>query len=313
MKKINVIIDTDPGVDDAVAIIPALFDKKLNILLFTTVSGNVDVEQNTRNMLHILEKCKKNIPVAKGSAKPLCREAKDAKFIHGEEGSGKYVIKADPKTSPIEKDAVEAMYDVICQHKKDITILLIGPQTNMATLLKRHPDVKNMITRIVSEGSSNYGKEKIAPFLKKEYISFNASSDPEALKIVVNSGIPMTIVPSEIGRASYLTEEQVKRIKENKIVGKMMFEMLNGYWEPRAGRKIVAMNDTCAFYNLTHPRIFKRKKAKIRVDTNKKPGKSVYVLDKHSKVKVVTDVNHKKFLKTFFKNLNNIEQQVKNN
>ena len=312
MKKINVIIDTDPGVDDAIAIIPALFDKKINVLLFTTVTGNVGIEQNTRNMLHILEKCNKKIPVAKGASKPLFRETKNAKFIHGEDGSGKYEIKVDPKTKEIEKDAVEAMYEVICNHKKDISLLLIGPQTNAAKLLQKHPDVKSMITRIICEGSSEFGCEKITPFVKKEYISFNASSDPEALQIVLNSGIPTTIIPSEIGRAAFLTAEQVEKIKENKVVGKMMYEMLNGYWEPNIDVKIVAMNDTCAILNLTHPHLFKTKKAYVEVDTNEKPGKTVYNYDRRSHIKIVKNVNFKKFHKVFFKNLKNIEKSLKN-
>ena len=300
MTKLNVIIDTDPGVDDIVAIIPALFDQRLNILLFTTVSGNIDIDQSTKNMLHVLEVCHKNIPVAKGAEKPLFRAAKDAKFIHGEDGSGKYVIKSEPKTKPIEKDAVEAMYETICAHKNDITILLLGPHTNMAQLLIKHPDVKDMITHVVSMGTSNYGHKKITPIVRKKYISFNASSDPEALNITLNSGLPITLIPSEIGRASHLSEAQVREIKKTKIVGNMLYDMLNGYWEPGVKEKVVAMNDTCAVLNLTHPEIFERKKANIYVNTSKKPGKTVYKFRKDGKVDIVTNVDLDQFYNIFF-------------
>lgn len=312
MKKINVIIDTDPGVDDAVAIIPCLYQKKLNILLFTTVSGNVDVNQSTKNLLHILENYDKDIPVAKGAEKPLFREAKDAKFIHGVNGSGKYEIKAHPKKKPLKKDAVEAMYDVVCEHKKNITMVLIGPQTNMAKLLTKHPDVKEMISRIVFMGTSSYGQKKITPYIKNEYISFNSSSDPEALKITLQSGIPTTVVPSEIGRAAYLTASEVEKIKENKIVGSMLYEMLNGYWEPNVDEKIVAMNDTCALLCVTNKSLFKKRRAFIEVDTENEPGKTVYHFSRKGNVKIVTGMNFKKFHKLFFKNLNQIEKQTKN-
>lgn len=313
MKKFNVIIDTDPGVDDAVAIIPALFEKKLNILLFTTVSGNVDVEQSTKNLLHILEMYNKNIPVAKGAEKPLYREAKDAKFIHGENGSGKYKIIANPTKKPIEKDAVEAMYETICAHKKNIILLLIGPQTNMATLLTKHPDVKNMISKVILMGTSSYGKKKITPFIREDYISFNSSSDPEALKITLESGLPITIVPSEIGRAAYLSANKVEKIKENKVVGKMLYEMLNGYWEPNVDQKIVAMNDTCVILYLTNSSIFKNKRANIDIDLKENPGKTIYNFSRKGKVKIVTNLNLKRFHKKFFNNLKNIEKNLKIN
>lgn len=300
-KKINIIIDTDPGVDDAIADIMALFEKRLNILLFTTVAGNVDTDTCTRNILHILEYYNKNIPVAVGAKKPLTREHRDAKFIHGEEGTGKYT-PSQPSLTPVSDDAVEAMYKAILAHKNNVTVLLLGPQTNMAELLTRHPEVEDMISRIIYMGASGYGQKGIKP-----HISFNISSDPEAFKKVLKSKIPLTMIPSEIGRGSHLKEWQVEKIKQNKIVGKMMFEMLDGYWEPGYEEKVVAMNDSCAIYYLLHPTIFKTKKAFIDVNTTTKPGKTYFHYHKRGRVDAVYKVNVKKFHSFFFKHLNKIK------
>ena len=307
MKKINLIIDTDPGVDDSIAIIPTLFDKNINILLFTTVSGNVNVDLCTKNILHILEYYKKNIPVAKGAAKPLSREPKDATFIHGSHGTGKYTIQNNPKIKPIRKSAVEAMYEQICAHKGDVSIALLAPHTNMAKLLLKHPDVKNMINEIVMMGTSAYGVKKITPYVNETHVSFNSSSDPEALKIVLESGIPIVIVPSEIGRAAYLTEKEVLKVKENKIAGNMMFNMLNGYWEPNVSEKITAMNDSCALLFLRDRKIFKTESADVEIDIENEPGKTTYTFKPNGKIKIVTNLKLKKFHRYFFKSLKNIK------
>lgn len=302
MKKTNLIIDTDPGVDDLIAIIPTLFDKRFDIKLFTTVSGNVDVDTCTRNLLHILEYCKKNIPVAKGAAKPLKRKPKDATFIHGPEGIGNYKITSEPNLKPIKKNAVEAMYETICQNKGNITIVLLGPQTNMAKLLLKHPDVTKMVKKIIFMGTSNYGKKKITPNLKQNHVSFNASSDPEALKIVLESGIPTIIIPSEIGRAAHLSEKEVLKLKEHRFVGDLVYNLLNGYWEPGTNPRVVSLNDACALLYLRLRPLFLVKRADIILDTKEIPGRTFYKFKLTGKYKIITNV----WLKVLHKFINKI-------
>ena len=304
MKKFNVIIDTDPGVDDAVAIIPALFNKKLNILLFTTTYGNVELERSTDNLLHILDVFKKDIPVAKGADKPFKRPIKNAKHMHGENGLGGYDAK-EPKTRAIDIPAVEAMYQTICKYKNDITLVVLGPHTNTATLIKKHPDVVKMISQIIFEGTSDWENRTVKSELEFHHVSFNASSDPEALKIVLNSGIPLTVIPSEVGRGACLTPEQIAKFKKGKLAEKMIYKMLSTYWEQRVQSKFVATNDTCAVVAVTNPNVFKIKKGDIILDTSKIPGKTEYVYSKKGKVNLVYDVKFKKYYKLIFKNIAN--------
>ena len=300
-KAFNVIIDTDPGVDDLIADIMAVFEKRLNILLFTTVSGNVEVDLCTRNLLHILDELNSDIPVAKGADKPLTRDHFDARFIHGKNGTGNYLVK-DPKRTVIQDDAVEAMYKTILEHKNDITVILLGPQTNMAKLLIKHPEVKDMISRIIFMGASGYGQKGVKP-----HISFNISSDPESFKVVLESKIPLTMIPSEIGRGAHLTESQVEMVKNNKLVGKMMYEMLTGYWEPGYKERIVAMNDSCAIYYLLHPTLFKTKKVDIDLNLTTKPGKTYFNYNARGRVNAVVKMKINKFHKIFFSHLNKIK------
>ena len=305
MKKLNLIIDTDPGVDDCVALTLALFEEKLNILLFSVVAGNVERDLSAKNLLHLLEVCNKKIPVVKGAEKPLSREYSSARYIHGERGTGNYYIK-EPKLKPLKKDAIEAMYSKIKQFKGNITVVLLGPQTNMALLLQKHPDVKQMISKIIYMGACNY-ESKIMP----NHISFNIKSDPEAFKIVLESGIPLVMIPSDIGRGSSLFEKEVEKIRTNSKIRTMLYEMLSGYWEPGFEIKRVAMNDSCAIFYLTHPELFKTKKADINLNLTDNPGKTIFKFNKNGNVHVVVKINVKKFHKLFFKKLEKIEKKEK--
>lgn len=291
-EKIKVIIDTDPGVDDAACLVFALFDESLDIKLITTVSGNVNIHKNTRNMLHILDKFNLDYPVAKGCEKPMTRESIHAEHIHSVEGMGGYTPKESNR--PLhELDAVEAMYKVLNEGDGDIVVLLLGPQTNMGTLLQRHPDIAKKIPRIVFMGGSPYG---IYGYPK--HISFNISSDPEALKIVLESGIPLSMVPSDMGRnKAHLAEDYVlNKVKGINAVGDFIFEMYDKYWEPGYPDKRVATNDTCAYMYLVYPEIFTHRKVDIDVDVDEMPGKTIIDFNDNGKYDFVTGVDRQKFL-----------------
>lgn len=300
IKKINCIIDADPGVDDVAAIALSLYDDVMDINLITTVNGNLDLDIVTRNTLHVLELFNRtDIPVAKGANRPIKREPKDAIFIHKLQGMGGYIPPKTVQTKPIEKDAIEAMYETICEHKNDISIVAIGPHTNIAYLIQRHPDVVGMVNRIYTEGCSPYGWKKRGKWTN--YISFNASSDPEALKIVVESGIPITIIESRIGREiTHFTEEEVLKIRDINKVGEFFFEMYSNYWEHGYNDRRIATNDTCAIMALRFPELFKTKKVSFEVDVDDEPGKTTIAYNKNGIVDFVYKINKKKLHQLFF-------------
>lgn len=307
-NKINCIIDCDPGVDDIVAITLSLYDSVLDIKLITTVNGNVDIETVTRNALHVLEKFKRtDIPVAKGVTTPMGKSMPNATFIHQKNGMGGYIPPETVETKPIEKSAVEAMYETIKQHPNDISIIALGPHTNVGQLIKEHPDVVKMINHIYCEGCAPYGQKGEDRWSK--YISFNASFDALAMKIVMESGIPITIIPSRMGRElSNFNEKEVFEIRELNDVGKFFFEMYNQYWEHNYDDRRIATNDTCAVLALREPKLFKTKKAKVNVNTTDMYGRTDFVFTKKGHVNYVYKVNKKKMHNCFFKAIKKLDR-----
>jgi len=198
IKKHKIILDCDVGVDDTEALLIALFDPSIDIKLVTTVSGNRPIEIVTRNTLHVLEKFNfLDIPVSKGADRPFNpnRPRKDASYIHLESGLGRYQPSEPKKLKCIDGTAWDNMYKVIKENPHEIIVVLNGPHTNFAHLLEKHPDVKNLVKQVIFMGGAPYGHKKF-----KNHISFNISSDPEAVEMVLNSGIDILMVPSQMGR-----------------------------------------------------------------------------------------------------------------
>lgn len=295
-KKLNIIIDTDPGVDDTSAIMLAMADEMVDIKLITTVCGNLDLKTVTRNALHVLEKFNRTeIPVAMGAKKAMYRVSPDARFIHQNEGLGGYIPPKTVKTKPIETSAIEAMYNCIKENKNDISIVACGPHTNLGMLIEVHPDVVDMVDHIYCEGCARYGVDG------ETYISFNVSTDPEAFEIVLNSGIPITIIPSRMGRElANFNEEEVYSLKDINEVGKFLFDMYSGYWEPAYPDRRIATNDSCAYLVMRYPKLFKTRRAFFTVDTDKAPGKTIIEFNRHGNVNYAYKVNRKKLHEIYF-------------
>jgi len=292
-KPYKVIIDTDPGVDDVACLVYALADEHLDIKLITSVVGNVSLQTATRNLLHLIDILGIDVPVAIGAEKALVRESIDAKFIHQEEGLGGYIPPKAVHHKPLKDDAVEAMYKVIMQNDGDVIPIILGPHTNLAKLFVKHPEVIKKIPKIAFMGGSPYGHPSYP-----NHISFNISSDPEAFKIVLDSGIPMIMVPSVIGRKhAHLTEEYVNKLDKVNDVGKLLKQMYSMYWEPNFPDKRVATNDSCAYFALVYPCLFTFEKVSVTVNTTDAPGKTLVDFDGVGNVSLVTDVDRENFIK----------------
>jgi len=309
IKKINCIIDCDPGVDDTAAISLSLYDSVMDIKLITTVNGNLDLGSVTRNVLHILEKFKRtDIPVAMGADHPMGKSMPNATFIHQKNGMGGYNPPKTVKTKPIDKTAVEAMYEVIKEHKNDISLIMLGPYTNVGELIKTHPDVVGMINHIYCEGCAAYGN-KIEGKKWVKYISFNASTDAVAMKIVMESGIPITIIPSRMGRdLANFNEQEVMAIRDLNDVGRFLYEMYSEYWEHGYDDRRIATNDTCAVLALREPKLFKAKKAIVTVNVDEMYGRTDFVFTKKSHIEYAYKVNRKKLHACFFKAIKKLDR-----
>ena len=254
-------------------------------------------------MLHLLDKFNVDFPVAKGCAKAMERTTPTAENVHQKEGMGGYIPPKTTKHKILEEDAVEAMYRIISEGDGDIIPIILGPHTNIATLIVKHPDVVSKIPRIIFMGGSPYGLPGFP-----DHISFNIRSDPEAFKIVLDSKIPLVMIPSDMGRRkAYLTEEMVYQIRDTNDVGKFMFTMYDKYWERFFPDKRIATNDTCAYFYLIRPDLFTCKRISMTVDLDETPGKTIVNYDKKGHILLTVAVKRKQFLNLYMKKLKELD------
>jgi inosine-uridine nucleoside N-ribohydrolase len=206
-KPHRIILDTDPGVDDAIAIFLALRSPELHVEAVTPVCGNVPLSLTLPNALRLVEIAgRTDIPVAAGAATPLVRRLVTAKYAHGNNGLGG-VEFPEPKLKPVFETATELIRRIVRANPDEISIVAIGPLTNVATVLKSDPTIAPLIKSIVIMGGSLSGGN-ITPAAE-----FNFYVDPEAARIVFDSGIPLTMVGLDVTRKVIIREEQIRALE----------------------------------------------------------------------------------------------------
>jgi purine nucleosidase len=201
------LIDTDTASDDAVALIMAHCWVDVHVEAVTIVSGNVSVEQGAKNALYTLEVCKASTPVYIGCAKPMLRECSYAHWFHGDDGMGnKYY--AEPNSKPQSAHAVDVIIDTIKTYPGEITLVTLGPLTNIATALLRAPEIASLVQRCVIMGGAANTVGNVTPAAE-----YNIWVDPEAAKIVFHSGMPCEMVGWELSRHdAALTPTEVETV-----------------------------------------------------------------------------------------------------
>jgi inosine-uridine nucleoside N-ribohydrolase len=203
----RVIIDTDPGVDDALALLLAMRSPELKIEGITPVAGNVPLDLTLPNALRMVEIAgRTDIPVAAGARVPLVRRLVTAAYAHGENGLGGAVFP-EPKTKPVAEPAAEFIRSIVRKYPGEVTLIPIGPLTNIATALSLDSELAGMVKGIVLMGGSLSGGN-ITPAAE-----FNIYVDPEAARIVFQSGIPITMVGLDATRKTSLTEDHVRTLE----------------------------------------------------------------------------------------------------
>ena len=302
MNKKPIIIDTDPGVDDALALITAFAAENLDIKLLTSVGGNVKLERTTLNLLHLTEIFGKDIPVAVGGTSQSKYKISDASNVHGECGLGRYgYTRVNRK--PIRDDAVSAIYDTLKNSEQKVTIVGIGPETNISELLLKHPDSKQYIEEIVLMGGSNLGRGNVT-----DYAEFNIRFDVESAMNVLHSSVKKVYVPMEMGHEAFLDMQDMERIKNTNKVGEMVSTMSEEYRDQHV-RNGVATHDSCAIAYVIDKSIFKTKKAKMIIDMTSEERIGCTVCDYQSNapnVEICLDINKSKFKNLIFKSIENL-------
>ena len=215
----KIIMDSDPGIDDAVAISTALTDPQLELVLITTVAGNVTVDKTTKNALTLVDFFQKDVPVAMGATDPLIKKFEDAARIHGESGMVGYDFPA-PTSKPLAKSAVLALRDALMASKEPITLIPTGAYTNIALLLREYPEVKPKIKHIIAMGGS-LGRGNMTSAAE-----FNVFTDPHAAKIMYNAGIPLVMVGLDVTLKGRISDETTDKLGELGRAGKMLHDII---------------------------------------------------------------------------------------
>jgi len=203
------LIDTDTASDDAVAMCMALRDPEIDVVAFTVVAGNVPLDEAVQNALYTVELCGKETPVYVGAGAPMVRDLATAQNVHGEDGFGDIGLDLQGRT-PAEGWAPQVIVDTIRNNPGEITLIAIGPLTNLAIALLWAPDIADKVERVViMGGTGEHGPGNISPTAE-----FNFWVDPEAVRVVLRSGMPLELVGWDISIASaVVTDERRSEIR----------------------------------------------------------------------------------------------------
>jgi pyrimidine-specific ribonucleoside hydrolase len=264
-KVRRIIIDTDPGIDDAMAIFLALRSPELKVEAITPVAGNVPLDLTLPNALRLLEIAKRrDIPVAAGASHPLMRRLATAGHVHGVNGLAG-VEFPEPRIKPVHDTAPELIRHIVREDPHEITIVAVGPLTNVALALRADPELAGMIRAIVIMGGSLSGGN-MTPAAE-----FNIYVDPEAARIVFDANIPLTMVGLDVTRKCLVSEQHIKQLEAAKnSVSQAAGKILRATYERmRHGGEVtdIALHDALAVASLIDHDVITRKDYYVEVET----------------------------------------------
>ncbi|MDT3251641.1 pyrimidine-specific ribonucleoside hydrolase RihA [Serratia sp. root2] len=296
-----IIIDCDPGLDDAIALAMALRSPELDVKAITTSAGNQTPEKTLHNALGLLTLMKReDIPVAAGAATPLMRALVIADHVHGKTGMGNTHLPT-PRIKPAAQTAVELIAGLLRTSPQPITLVVTGPMTNIALLLAQHAELKGNIERIVFMGGGmNAGNAT-------PVAEFNIFVDPEAAEIVLKSGVPLTMAGLNVTHQALVLPKDIERIRQiDNPVAQAVAEMLDFYLplylrHPR-GLSGAAMHDPCTIAWLLAPQLFTGIERWVGVETKGEYTLGMTVVDdfqqsgKPANVQVLTGIDREGFI-----------------
>lgn len=314
MKKRNIIIDCDPGIDDIVALSFAFANEdKFNILGITTVAGNQTIDKVTQNTLKVLSYYKKNIKVAMGQKRPLVREKSVVSNVHGENGMGDYHLPK-PCLKLYSDNAITFLRDTIMSSEEKVTLVPVGPLTNIALLIKIFPEVAENIELISIMGGSTHGGNC------KPYAEFNIWADPEAARIVFDSKLPIVMSGLNVTHSTGLYFTDVDKLAESygkatELCGKMLQYYYKG--DHVKGKTFTPIHDACALMYLIHPEIYEARHMNVDVDCSEELGRGNTVVDVREWItydetypKVLTGVDLEKFREILINDLYKLDEML---
>ncbi|MFQ2197701.1 pyrimidine-specific ribonucleoside hydrolase RihA [Aeromonas hydrophila] len=275
-----VILDCDPGHDDAIALILALASPELKVLAVTTSAGNQTPDKTLNNALRILTLLgRDDIPVAAGAPKPLARELIIADNVHGESGLDGPKLP-DPGFAPVAMTALELMAKCLRESPEPVTLVPTGPLTNIALLLAAHPELKSKIARIVLMGGAA-GAGNWTPAAE-----FNIYVDPEAADMVFKSGLPITMCGLDVTHEAQVMDEDIARVRAitnpvaQCVAGLLDFFMIY-HRDPKWGFAGAPLHDPCTIAWLLAPALFHGVECRVDIETGGTHTSGMTVVDRY--------------------------------
>jgi pyrimidine-specific ribonucleoside hydrolase len=277
------VIDTDPGIDDALAILLALASPEVDLRLVTTVHGNVELAQTTENALRVLHLAgRSDVPVAVGARSALVHpQLERAGHVHGTSGLGGVVLPPSPAAVD-PRPAVTALADLLRSSPEPVTVAAIGPLTNIALLVSVYPEEAARIGRLVVMGGSATRGGNVTGAAE-----FNIWADPEAAAIVFGYGGALRVAGLHMTHDLQTTPERIDRLRRlpNRL-GPLLAELLAFYAGTYVARhedfEGAPVHDACAVLALTHPELFASRRAHIVVETKGEHTRGMTIVDQRS-------------------------------
>ena len=311
MIKKKIIIDCDPGHDDAVAIMLAAASDKIEILGITCVAGNATLDNTKLNALKICSLINKtNIPIFAGSDKPMILDLVTAEHVHGKSGldiEGTTINVAE-NYSIQNLDAIDFIIKTCSEQSEQIYLCPTGPLTNIALAIKKEPSIKRNIKKIVFMGGVGMSLGNITPAAE-----FNIYVDPHAADIVLNSGIPLVMMGLDVTHKVMVNDKLIEEFKKNGNKSSFFFADLMMYYS-KFHRKLYKTNesplhDPCVIAYLIDSSIFEGKFVNVVVEKDSLLTRGVTVVDwlgvtkREANCTVITEVNHRDFFSLLKKEL----------
>jgi purine nucleosidase len=269
LKPQRIIIDTDPGIDDAFAILLALASPEIKLEALTITHGNVTLEKATRNALSVLELCNANhIPVSVGSMVPLVQPIHASEEVHGVSGIGNAKLPK-PKPEPIQQHAVDYLIDSVLAEPNEISVFPIGPLTNIAMAVRKEPKFAKAVKELVIMGGAIQENGNVTPMAE-----FNIYADPHAAHIVFHAEIPITLIPLDVTHKCLFKQEHVDRLmKINSPITQFIKDSIEVYlkFSHERGFAGSALHDPLTLATIIAPELLSLKN--FYVDVNHSEGK----------------------------------------
>jgi purine nucleosidase len=275
----KIIIDTDPGQDDAVALLLAAASPELELLGVTTVAGNVPLPLTTRNARVVLDLAgRADVPVCAGADRPLEVDLVTAEHVHGKTGLDGVALP-EPSRAPDPRHAVDFIVQTLREQPAgSVTLCPLGPLTNIALALRRAPDISGRIARIVLMGGGFFEGGNVTPAAE-----FNLYVDPQAAHEVFTSGVPITMAPLDVTHQVLTTEARIAALRAlpNRVgpVVAAWMEFFERYDEAKYGQDGGPLHDPCVIAWLLRPELFSGRDCNVRIELHSELTRGMSVID----------------------------------